>query len=41
MYDDWFDQYTYKVIINKKYLPKRVLDILKTEPTVLPPWDPM
>jgi bleomycin hydrolase len=41
MYDDWFDQYTYRVIINKKYLPRRVLDILKTEPTVLPPWDPM
>jgi bleomycin hydrolase len=41
MYDQWFDEYVYKVIINKKYLPKPVLDILKTEPTVLPPWDPM
>ena len=41
MYDDWFDEYVYKVIINKKYLPKPVLDILKTEPIVLPPWDPM
>jgi len=41
MYDKWFDEYVYKVIINKKYLPKQVLDILKTEPIVLPPWDPM
>ncbi|KPL01337.1 MAG: hypothetical protein AMJ91_00220 [candidate division Zixibacteria bacterium SM23_73_3] len=41
MYDEWFDEYVYKVIINKKHLPKRVLDILKTEPIVLPPWDPM
>lgn len=41
MYDEWFDEYVYKVIINKKYLPKRVLDILKTEPIELPPWDPM
>jgi bleomycin hydrolase len=41
MYDKWFDEYVYKVIINKKYLPKRVLDILKTEPIILPPWDPM
>ncbi|MFQ6031940.1 MAG: C1 family peptidase, partial [Candidatus Zixiibacteriota bacterium] len=41
MYDEWFDEYVYKVIINKKYLPKRVLDILKTEPIVIPPWDPM
>jgi bleomycin hydrolase len=41
MYDEWFDEYVYKVIINKKYLPKRVLDIRRTEPIVLPPWDPM
>jgi bleomycin hydrolase len=41
MYDEWFDEYIYKVIINKKHLPKRVLEILKTEPIVLPPWDPM
>ena len=41
MYDKWFDEYVYKVIIDKKYLPKRVLDVLKTEPIVLPPWDPM
>ena len=41
MYDEWFDQYVYKVIIHKKHLPEQVLDILKTEPVVLPPWDPM
>ena len=41
MYDEWFDEYIYKVIIHKKHLPKHVLDILKTEPIVLPPWDPM
>jgi bleomycin hydrolase len=41
MYDEWFDEYVYKVIINKKHLPKQVLDILKTEPIELPPWDPM
>jgi bleomycin hydrolase len=41
MYDQWFDEYVYKVIIHKKHLPKRVLDILKTDPTILPPWDPM
>ncbi|MGB2804577.1 MAG: C1 family peptidase, partial [Candidatus Zixiibacteriota bacterium] len=41
MYDEWFDEYIYKVIIHKKHLPKHVLGILKTEPIVLPPWDPM
>ena len=41
MYDSWFDEYMYTVIINKKYLPKNVLDIFKQQPEVLPPWDPM
>jgi bleomycin hydrolase len=41
MYDEWFDEYVYKVIIHKKYLPDRILDIMKTQPVILPPWDPM
>jgi bleomycin hydrolase len=41
MYDKWFDEYVYEVIINKKYLPQDILDILKTKPEELPPWDPM
>lgn len=41
MYDDWFDKYLYVVIINKKYLPRGVKDLLKEEPIHLPPWDPM
>ena len=41
MTDKWFDEYTYEVVIDKKYLPKRVLDIIKKEPFVLNPWDPM
>jgi len=41
MYDDWFDEYVYAVIINKKYLPGELRNILKQEPIHLPPWDPM
>ncbi len=41
MDDRWFDEYVYAAIVHKKYLPKRVLDVLKTKPVVLPPWDPM
>ncbi len=41
MYNDWFDEYVYAVIINKRYLPKRIRDIFKEKPTHLPPWDPM
>ncbi|UCE19282.1 MAG: C1 family peptidase [Gemmatimonadota bacterium] len=41
MRDEWFDEYVYGTILHKKYVPQRVADILTTEPTVLPPWDPM
>lgn len=27
--------------VHKKYLPEEMLAVLKTEPIVLPPWDPM
>ncbi len=41
MYNDWFDEYVYAVIINKKYLPKKVQKIFQQKPVHLPPWDPM
>ena len=41
MYDSWFDEYVFTIIIQKSHLPKEVLELLKTKPVVLPPWDPM
>ncbi len=41
MTDGWFDEYMFRVIINKKYIDKETLKILETEPVKLPPWDPM
>ncbi len=41
MTDEWFDEYTYEVVIDKKYLNKRLLKYLDTEPIKLAPWDPM
>ena len=41
MTDKWFDEYTYEVVIDKKYLGKKVLDIFDREPVALNPWDPM
>jgi bleomycin hydrolase len=41
MYDNWFDEYVYGVIVNKKFLPAEVLALLETKPEVLPAWDPM
>jgi bleomycin hydrolase len=41
MSDQWFDEYLFEVVIERRHLPKRVLKVLDTEPVVLPPWDPM
>jgi len=41
MGDRWFDEYMFEVVIDRRHLPKRVLQALATEPVVLPPWDPM
>ncbi len=41
MYDNWFDQYVFTIIIQKSRLPQDVLNLLKTKPIMLPPWDPM
>ncbi len=41
MSDSWFNEYNYQVVINKKYLPQEMIEELKQEPIVLPPWDPM
>ena len=41
MTDDWFSEFTFEVVIDKKYVDKEVIDVLDQEPAVLPPWDPM
>lgn len=39
--DSWMDEYTFQVVIRKKYLPKELLNAFEQEPIVLKPWDPM
>ena len=39
--DKWFDEYMFRVVAEKKYVPAKVLDILKQKPIRLPAWDPM
>jgi len=41
MTDDWFSEYVYEVVVDKKYLTEDVLAVMKEEPVVLPAWDPM
>ena len=41
MTDEWFDEYMFRLVVDKKYVPASVLDLLKQKPTVLPAWDPL
>ena len=41
MTDGWFDEYLFRLVVNKKYITPEVAKILKQTPTLLPPWDPM
>ncbi|MBB1069999.1 C1 family peptidase [Limosilactobacillus sp. RRLNB_1_1] len=39
MTQDWFEEYTYEAVINKKYLSDRVKKVAASEPEILPAWD--
>ena len=41
MTDSWFNEYMFRLVINKKYIDADVLKILNSKATLLPPWDPM
>ena len=41
MTDPWFDEYVYEVAVSRDYLSEDLAAVLRQEPTVLPPWDPM
>ena len=41
MTDDWFTEFVFEVVIDKKYIPSEIMDILKEEAKMLPAWDPM
>jgi bleomycin hydrolase len=41
MTDEWFDEYNYQVVVEKKYLSEAQAAAYAQEPVVLQPWDPM
>lgn len=41
MTDEWFNEYMFRLVLEIKYVPKKVLDIFKQKPVRLPAWDPM
>ena len=41
MTDEWFDEYMFRLVVEKKYVPADVLEMLNKTPVQLPAWDPM
>ncbi|GAA5874794.1 hypothetical protein JCM3774_003442 [Rhodotorula dairenensis] len=42
MTDDWFSEFVYQIVADRKYISKELADVFDHgKATVLPPWDPM
>jgi bleomycin hydrolase len=41
MTDEWFEEYMFRVVVDKKYIPEATLKLLEQKPIMLPSWDPM
>jgi bleomycin hydrolase len=41
MTDRWFDEYMFRVVVNRKYIDEKYLKMLEQKPVTLPAWDPM
>ena len=41
MTDKWFDEYMFRLVAEKKYIPSDILEMMNQTPVKLPAWDPM
>lgn len=41
MTDKWFDEYMFRLVVERKYVPEATLKLLEQKPVVLPAWDPL
>lgn len=41
MTDKWFDEYMFRLVVEKKYVPADILALMDQKPVLLPSWDPM
>ena len=41
MTDEWFNEYMFRLVVEKKYVPADVMAQLNQKPILLPAWDPM
>lgn len=39
--DKWFDEYLFRIVVDKKYIPENLLKLLDQKPEKLPVWDYM
>jgi len=39
--DKWMDEYTFQIVVEPRFVDRKVRDVLKGEKLVLPLWDPM
>ena len=38
---EWFREYGFEVVVDKKHVPDQILRVFDVKPIVLPAWDPM
>lgn len=41
MTDEWFDEYMFRLVVERKYIPESLSGYLNQKPILLPAWDPM
>jgi bleomycin hydrolase len=41
MTDEWFNEYMFRLVVEKQFVPADVLKMLEQKPILLPAWDPM
>jgi len=41
MTDEWFNEYMFRLVVEKQFVPADVMRMLEQEPVMLPAWDPM
>lgn len=39
--DQWFNEYMFRLVVDRKYITDKVKEVLKQKPVRLPAWDPM
>ena len=41
MTDEWFNEYMFRLVVERRFVPADVLGMLEQKPVMLPAWDPM